>query len=73
MSRRYLWQPAFHSQCLGAQPGQVVEVPDALAQYQLATVPGVGGQPCLVPVAEDAEPAPVASPKRSRKAASPEG
>jgi len=71
---RYIWQPAFRSQCLGAQPGQVVEVSDALAAYQIKAVPGVDGQPCLIPVEE----APVATeapppPSRRRGRSAPEG
>ena len=70
---RYLWQPADPIQVRGAQPGTVVELSDELAQYHLRTVPGVNGQHCLVPVAEDGEPeAPAPAPTRRRGRSAPE-
>ena len=75
-ARRFLWQPAVHGQFWAAQPGDIVEVPEEkmhIVSYHLANVPGVNGQPCLVPVTEDGEPeAPAPAPTRRRGRSAPE-
>lgn len=65
---RYLYQPAERRRIFGygegrrnvARAGETVDLSDDEAAHQIATVRGVDGAPCLIPV--DVESAPVVEP-----------